>query len=1019
MEKVIDETTKPDRSRPGLSTAAPPTAAFQGGGDKSATGSRPEIRMQSEETTIGTWNIRTLNSGRIHELTHELERYKWDIIGLCEVRWKNFGETVTKEGHKLWYSGDESKHQHGVGILVNKNKIDSVISCTPISSRLMSIRIAAKPQNITIFQVYAPTTDYSDETVEEFYEELEEAIKKIPKKNFLIIQGDWNAKVGTDAYSHWSGTVGQFGVGDTNDRGIRLLEFARSHKLTIANTLYPHKMSRRTTWHSPNGEIHNQIDYILTPCRFKSSINKAQTRSFPGADVGSDHDLVLTSIRLKLKSKKKEKSPRIRFDLEKLKDPDILKIFQAKIGGRFAALNFVHEDIDSITESFNSAVEEIASEVLGKPRKKKKPWITDEILDLCDKRRELKPKRFDSDENKTNYSKINRTIRKEMAKAEEQWIVEQCETIESEFKKGNSKEAYDTIKKITKIEQPRTSVIEDKEGNVITESSAVLDRWTEYCRELYNHKLNVNKEDLGETNKRENNPIETQILRDEVEEAVKKMKNGKSPGVDNIPGELIKNGGKAMIDALTVICQRIWTTKEWPNKWTQSIMIPLPKKGNLKKCQNYRTISLISHASKVMLRIIMNRLKTKAEEILSEEQAGFRPGRSTVEQIFNIRILIEKHRDHQESIYHNFIDFKKAFDRVWHDGLWKVMRDYNFDEDLIQVIEALYNNAASAVLLGDTIGDFFHTTVGVRQGCILSPILFNIFLENIMQEALQDHSTTISIGGRQICNLRFADDIDLMGKTEKELQELTSKLDNSASKYGMEISAEKSKILVNSTLPTVPTNISMNGEILEEVDSFKYLGAIINKEGTSLQEVKTRLAIALAAMTKLSKIWQSNKIQISSKVKLYKTLVTSIALYGCESWTLNSESERRIQAFEMKCLRRILGISYRERKTNEHVWNQIMNHVNDIQPLLKIVKSRKLKWFGHVTRHDSLSKTILQGTVSGGRKRGRPRKAWLNNIKEWTNLELPELLTTTQQRNEWRIISLSPSGTPTVNQTRG
>ena len=122
------------------------------------------------------------------------------------------------------------------------------------------------------------------------------------------------------------------------------------------------------------------------------------------------------------------------------------------------------------------------------------------------------------------------------------------------------------------------------------------------------------------------------------------------------------------------------------------------------------------------------------------------------------------------------------------------MRDYNFDEDLIQVISSLYNSATSAVLLGDSLGDFFRTSVGVRQGCIL--ILFNIFRENIMQEALDDHETTISIGGRKICNLRFADDIDLMGKSEQELQELTSKLDKAASNYRMEISSEKSKILV-------------------------------------------------------------------------------------------------------------------------------------------------------------------------------------------------------------------------------
>ena len=168
------------------------------------------------------------------------------------------------------------------------------------------------------------------------------------------------------------------------------------------------------TWHSPGGLYHNQIDYILTPSRFKSSVNKARTRSYPGADVGSDHDLVLTTIRLKLKSKNKKKSPRIKFDLDKLKDPNILEVFQAKIGGKFAALNFIQEDIDSITGEFNTAIEETAMEVLGKLRTKKKPWVTDEILKKCDQRRELKHKRYECEQSKSAYAKVNREIRKDM-----------------------------------------------------------------------------------------------------------------------------------------------------------------------------------------------------------------------------------------------------------------------------------------------------------------------------------------------------------------------------------------------------------------------------------------------------------------------------------------------------------------------------------------------------------------------------------------------------------------------------
>ena len=122
-----------------------------------------------------------------------------------------------------------------------------------------------------------------------------------------------------------------------------------------------------------------------------------------------------------------------------------------------------------------------------------------------------------------------------------------------------------------------------------------------------------------------------------------------------------------MIDVLTEICNRIWRTGEWPTPWTQSLIITLPKKGHLQLCQNYRTISLISHSSKVMLKVILNRLKPQAEEIIAEEQAGFRAGRSTTEQIFNLRILCEKYLQHQQNLYHVFIDFKKAFDRVWHE----------------------------------------------------------------------------------------------------------------------------------------------------------------------------------------------------------------------------------------------------------------------------------------------------------------------------------------------------------------
>ena len=198
----------------------------------------------------------------------------------------------------------------------------------------------------------------------------------------------------------------------------------------------------------------------------------------------------------------------------------------------------------------------------------------------------------------------------------------------------------------------------------------------------------------------------------------------KSVGVYNIPAELVQAGGEAMIDILTSICNKIWKTGKWPTTWTQSLVITLPTKGNLHLCQKYRTISLISHTSKVMLKIILNRLHPQIEEIIAEEQAGFRAGRSTTEQIFNLRILCEKYLLHQQNHYHVFIDFQKAFDWVWHEALWATIRKYIINASIIRAIENLYDKAQSAVLFNGSTGKWCRTTLGAytRASTLTNPL---------------------------------------------------------------------------------------------------------------------------------------------------------------------------------------------------------------------------------------------------------------------------------------------------------
>ena len=158
-------------------------------------------------------------------------------------------------------------------------------------------------KNITLIHVYAPTSTDDEDLVKEFYEQLDSTIKEIPSKDFHTIQGDWNAEVGPYAYEQWPGTVGRFEVGETpmKDEKDFLNSHTGRHKMIMVIILFPHKISRRTTWHSPDGVTHNRIDYILAPRRFKPSINGAKSRTFPGTDKNSDHDLAIMTMKLKLK----------------------------------------------------------------------------------------------------------------------------------------------------------------------------------------------------------------------------------------------------------------------------------------------------------------------------------------------------------------------------------------------------------------------------------------------------------------------------------------------------------------------------------------------------------------------------------------------------------------------------------------------------------------------------------------------------------------------------------------------
>ena len=211
------------------------------------------------------------------------------------------------------------------------------------------------------------------------------------------------------------------------------------------------------------------------------------------------------------------------------------------------------------------------------------------------------------------------------------------------------------------------------------------------------------------------------------------------------------------------IGQQIRKTQQWPQDWKRSVFLPIPKKGNAKECSNYHTIALISHSSKVKLKILQARLQQYVNHELPDVKAGFRKGRGARDQIANIRWIIEKAREFQKNIYFCFIDYAKAFDCVDHNKLWKILKEMGIPHHLPCLLRNIYAGQEATVRTGHGTTDWFQIGKGVCQGCILSPHLFNLYSEYIMRNAgLAEAIAGIKIAGRNITNLRYTDDTILM-----------------------------------------------------------------------------------------------------------------------------------------------------------------------------------------------------------------------------------------------------------------
>ena len=612
----------------------------------------------------------------------------------------------------------------------------------PISDRIITIRLQASPINISVVQVYAPTSSASDEIIDTFYTQLQDVIDSLPKKDVIIVVGDFNAKIGKGIqHEEEVQVIGQHGLGERNERGNLLVDFCIENNMSVANTMFSQHPRRLYTWQCPgNPAVRNQIDYILIKKRWKSSVKLAKT--LPGADIGSDHQLLIADVRVKLKRIDNTQKV-MRFDLL-----NISKQYWTETSNRFEELMLHEAEMtpDELWVGIRDSIQLTAKKhVPLKKKKKTSPWLSEEVIDLADERRLLKEAGL---QHSKLYRKLSSEIQQKARRDKNSHLTKLCSELEDHSTQNNSRGLFRGVKDLTSTSIVKLAVVKDENGKVLTEGPEIKERWKNYCKGLY-----ASQEAIGVEIPIQCNEEEPDILLSEVKNAIQKLKNNKAPGIDDIPGELLKNIDDTGVTILLQLCNKIWHTRSWPEDWKKSVFLTLPKKGDISECKNNRTIALIPHASKILLHILNERLKPHLERELPPEQSGFRRGRGTRDHIANIRHIIEKCKEYRRKAYICFIDYAKAFDCVRYGPLWNALQALGVPSHLVQLLRSLYDGQLACVRTAQGDSDWFNLGQGVRQGCILSPTLFNLYAEYIMRHALDGWNGGISVGGWQLRNL--------------------------------------------------------------------------------------------------------------------------------------------------------------------------------------------------------------------------------------------------------------------------
>jgi len=872
--------------------------------------------------------------------------------------------------------------------------------------RIARISIRLEETHLNLVCVYAPDVqkDYKS-----FLVTLGKALDLwFPAYEEFILLGDFNAHLGCEVLGEGNGFTGKHMVSrafrerkglsdyELNRQGTWLYDFGTERGLRCMNTYFPHKEVHKYTYRTFSDDIKgwSRLDlFIATPNLAKSFLDVRARTKF---EAETDHFLV--EGRLSLKSGVPVKPIRRRkvgggIKYRALDDCDTRQKYND-----FAAEAFAKRPSNADPEQewsyLKEAILDAATRACGTIRagveRKATSWWTPAVAAAV-RHKKFCYKRWLSDsseENLLSYRQARNLSRQAVKLAREQDWESSLQSLQTDFVGvPYNRDFWKRIRGLRGGGSTECTKLSDKSGTVLTNRKEICGRWKEHFDELFN---------IEDTSSRAKANYCLPILAEPIDQAkanqditalelaqvMRKQKAGKASGPDLIRPEFTKYLNEGNTEVLASLMNKCFQLGKVPIDWQIGVIVPIFKKGNALDTNNWRGITLLSVVGKLFARILERRIRTSAGNYIGEQQGGFCPGRSVVDQLFTLHRVIEEQQLRNEPVFAAFIDLEKAYDRVSRSRLFECLTEYGVQGKLLKAVQALYNVSRSYVRTGGEVSDSFDVRIGLRQGCVLSPLLFSIFIDRIMRVANLQGGVLYDFNKQEdyrINCLMFADDLVLLAESQQQLQANLTRFGLACEDSGMRISVPKTEVVVFAR-KHIPCHLTWKDAVIKQSRQFKYLGTIFTESGEKRTEILERVKKANSAVNALvMPIFGSKAVSRKAKLAIHKSVIRPILIFAHEVWNGCNNLLSMIRAVDMRCLRKILGVTMFDRIKNARICAEL-----GVKDIVHVIKGSQCRWMGHVARMKNyrLAKLVHYGNIAKGWSCGRPRRTIAQNFKE-------------------------------------